>query len=127
MAKIETKKRDRHYVKRGMNPNSLANLMPPVQPGEIRNPTGPPKAKTQLLRYICYYLSLTPKQLKRQLKADDMTLAQRGALDAATKIGRGEWQRTKQLIERDAKSEGEVDQSIKLIIEYIDASSKNPI
>jgi hypothetical protein len=26
--------------KREMNPNSLANLVPPVRPGEIRNPTG---------------------------------------------------------------------------------------
>lgn len=37
---VRRTKRGRDKKKRQMNPNSMKNLVPPVQPGEVRNPTG---------------------------------------------------------------------------------------
>ena len=92
---------------RKMHPNSLANLQP-ARPGEVRNPKGPPKAKTQLYRYICEYLNKTPLALKR-IDESKLTLVQRAALKTAIKIADGDWPRVKGIIERD---EGKVAQRV---------------
>ena len=66
----------------------------------MHNPNGPPKAKTQFYRYVCKYLSMTPKQIKA-IDKDGLTLSQRGALKTALKIADGEWSQIREIIERD--------------------------
>lgn len=80
------------------------------KPGNNANPNGPPKARTQLYRYVCQYLAMTPKQIK-SIDETTLTLAQRGAYTTATKIAAGDWARVKEVIERD---EGKVAQAVEL-------------
>jgi len=89
-----------------MNPKSLANLRPVFwKPGQSGNPKGVPRARVNLYRYICEYMEMTPKQLKK-LKHDELTMSQRAALKTALIMAdEGEWQRIKEMIDR---NEGKV-------------------
>ena len=80
------------------------------KPGQSGNPAGPPIAKTQLYRYLCKYLDMTRNQLLK-IDKDKLKLSQRGALKTALWIADGEWQRIREIIERD---EGKVPQKTEL-------------
>ncbi|MCP4566799.1 MAG: hypothetical protein GY841_04370 [FCB group bacterium] len=69
------------------------------KPGESGNPAGPPKARVQLLRYICEYMEMTPKQLKA-LDTSKLTMARITALKHVQKMGQGEYNRLRDMIDR---------------------------
>ena len=76
-----------------------AGLKPPWKPGESGNPAGPPKAKVQLLRYICEYMEMTPKQIKA-LDTSKLTMSRIAALRHVEKMGKGEYSRLRDMIDR---------------------------
>jgi hypothetical protein len=86
----------------------VGNKKPPKEhqwkPGESGNPAGPPKAKTQLHRYICIYLDMTDAELNKIVKTA-LTQAQRAAMKLvrALKSGKGIKSEnfTRYLIDRD--------------------------
>ena len=98
MAKKSTAKQ-----RNGRHPNSRANLKP-FKPGESGNPAGAPKAKMNLWRYICEYVAMTPEQLKA-LDTNKLIMAQIIALKHVEKMGKGEYNRLRDTIDR---SEGKV-------------------
>ena len=69
------------------------------KPGESGNPAGPPKARVQLLRYICEYMEMTPKQLKA-LDVNKLTMSRIAALKHVQKMGQGEYNRLRDMIDR---------------------------
>ena len=107
--------------KRTMHPNSLANLKPPMKPGETLNPNGPPKRKLHLWTRLCKLMDgMTLEQfrsMRQQLKAgagpdiDKMKLADITALRWAIDAAGGKWQQLRDIIERD---EGKVPQGMNL-------------
>lgn len=79
-----------------------------IKKGEVRNPHGPPRARTQLYRYICEYLEKTPVEIKN-LDRQKLTLSQQGALKVAQDVGRGGWPQIRELLDREL---GKVSQGI---------------
>ena len=78
---------------------SLANLMP-FKPGQSGNPNGAPKCKTNLYRYFCEYMDMTPAKLEK-LDKSKLSMAQISALAMVKKVGKGEWPQQREVIERD--------------------------
>ena len=92
-------------AKQRIHPNSLANLKAnEFKPGESGNPAGPPIAKLHLWRYICEYMEMTPEQLKA-LDITKLKMSQVTALRHVEKMGKGEYNRLRDTIDR---SEGKV-------------------
>jgi hypothetical protein len=93
--------------KKGTDDYEVGYKKPPkhgqIKPGEVRNPNGPPKAKTQLYRYLCNYLKMPLKEIEKLLKEekDTLTLVQHAALISAKKMAEGDWDRQKEVINRD--------------------------
>ena len=82
------------------------------RPGQSGNPKGAPPSRTNLWRYICEYMEMTPEKLQRvALKSSELTMARRAALVTVQKMGAGEWTRLKEMIER---SEGKVPQKTEI-------------
>jgi len=104
-----------------------AGLKPPWKPGESGNPNGPPRAKIQLFRYICLYLEMTPAQLKR-IDQNKLTMSQLAAIKTVMKMAnQGEWQRVKEMIDRETRDKTGADELVKLIIEYVDQGKQKTI
>ena len=107
MAKKEKKNKDKLSAEQ----RRLANLIP-FKPGQSGNPKGTPPSRTNLWRYICEYMEMTPEKLQRvALKSSELTMARRAALVTVQKMGAGEWTRLKEMIER---SEGKVPQKTEI-------------
>ena len=115
MAKTPTKK--------GKKPGK-GGIHPPEEhqfkKGEVHNPNGPPKARTQFYRYFCKYLDMTKPQLERLLKKKDkLKLVQIAAIENALRVAKGDWPRAKEIIDRDGRHEQGADETVNITIEYV--------
>jgi len=120
-AKQESGVRPSRPGKKSGNPN-LAKEGEPYQwkPGESGNPAGAPKAKMNLWRYICEYVAMTPEQLKA-LDTNKLIMAQIIALKHVEKMGKGEYNRLRDTIDR---SEGKVpDHIVQQTVEMTNAEA----
>ena len=70
------------------------------KPGQSGNPAGPPKCNTQLYRYFCKFLDMTPAQLEK-LDKSKLKMVEVAALAMVKKVGKGEWPQQREVIERD--------------------------
>ena len=63
---------------------------PPVEhqfkPGQSGNPAGPPPARSNLWRWFCHWMAMTPEALAREKKRKDPTMSQRTALKQAEQL-----------------------------------------
>ena len=86
--------------------------------GVSGNPRGAPRAKTQLHRYICMFIEMTPDELNKYIHnpTQTLTLCKRGALKVAKKVAEGDYQIIKDIVERD---EGKVPLTIQMNISPI--------
>ena len=95
---VMDKKKANKQVKPIGNPN-IGKEGEPYQwkPGQSGNPAGPPPAKTQLYRYWCKFLAMSPKELAK-VDESKLTLAEVAALKSARLM---DWQRQQEIINRD--------------------------
>lgn len=100
MAKKQTKTVSAQQRK-GRHPNSLANLKK-FQPGQSGNPKGTPRPRCYIYYYICKYMEMTKAEFSELAKAD-LTISQRAAYHTVIKMGEGEWQRIREIMDRDDK------------------------
>ena len=61
--------------KRQTNPKSLANLRPPIKPGEVLNPTGRPKTPPDVKEALAAMLPAAVKRLGELLMSDNEKIA----------------------------------------------------
>ncbi len=61
-------------------PGSKAGQKTQFKPGQSGNPKGPPKAKTQLWRYVCLYLDMTDAQFDKLKSKKKLKQVQRAAI-----------------------------------------------
>ncbi len=75
---------------------------PPVEhqfkPGEVANPAGPPKARTQLWRYFCTYMDMTDAKLK-STKAKLLTQSQQAAMKLVEDMKAGKLSRSSKFMQ----------------------------
>lgn len=100
-------------AKQGQAPGTgNGGIIPPAEhqfkPGQSGNPAGPPRVKTQLYRHIQKFLEMGPAKLDK-LDVNKMTMSQRAAFETVKRIGKGEWKRIKEIIDRE---EGKVPDKI---------------
>lgn len=72
--------------------SAVGHCRPPVehrfQPGRSGNPAGPPAARSNLWRWFCHWLAMTPEELRQEKKRKDLTMSQRAALKHAEQLVR---------------------------------------
>ena len=93
---VSTKQRD---GKKQTHPNSLANLKK-IQKGEVKNPNGPPVARLHLMRHICKFAEMVPKELNK-VKVNSLSMSQKAALCFVKEMSRGDWRRIKEMLDRE--------------------------
>ena len=81
--------------------------------GVSGNPSGNPPDRSHVHHWICKFIEMTPDELKKYISNPhkNLTMAQRGALQVAHKIAKGEYTIIRDMIERDL---GKVPLSINL-------------
>ena len=60
------------------------------KPGQVANPKGPPKRRTNLWVWFCKYMEMTDAEIKK-LKRPEMTQVQQAALKLAQKVKAGKY------------------------------------
>lgn len=70
-----SKKKATSLAKRAVNPKSLANLRPPIKPGEVLNPGGRPKTPPDVKEALAAMLPAAVKRLGELLLSDNEKIA----------------------------------------------------
>ncbi len=85
-------------------------------PGQSGNPAGAPRARTNLWRYFCRFLAMSPAELAKAVKAKELTIAERTAIKQVQQLVKKglagtAWLATKEAWDRD---EGKATQRVEM-------------